>query len=50
MSVVSDKILLLGLGNDILTDDAIGLNVVRRLCGNWLATTASRCARPWKWV
>ena len=31
MSVVSDKILLLGLGNDILTDDAIGLNVVRRL-------------------
>ena len=31
MSAVSDKILLLGLGNDILTDDAIGLNVVRRL-------------------
>jgi hydrogenase maturation protease len=27
----ADKILLLGLGNDILTDDAIGLNVVRRL-------------------
>ena len=31
MSAVSDKILLLGLGNDILTDDAIGLNVVRHL-------------------
>jgi hydrogenase maturation protease len=31
MSSVSNKILLLGLGNDILTDDAIGLNVVRRL-------------------
>jgi hydrogenase maturation protease len=28
---ISDKVLLLGLGNDILTDDAIGLNVVRRL-------------------
>jgi len=31
MSAASDKILLLGLGNDILTDDAIGLKVVRRL-------------------
>ena len=31
MSAASNKILLLGLGNDILTDDAIGLNVVRRL-------------------
>ena len=27
------KVLLLGLGNDILTDDAIGLHVVRRLQG-----------------
>ena len=31
MSGVSNKVLLLGLGNDILTDDAIGLNVVRHL-------------------
>jgi hydrogenase maturation protease len=31
MNSPTDKILLLGLGNDILTDDAIGLNVVRRL-------------------
>jgi hydrogenase maturation protease len=31
MSAASRKVLLLGLGNDILTDDAIGLNVVRRL-------------------
>ena len=29
MSAVPDKILLLGLGNDILTDDAIGIHVVR---------------------
>ena len=31
MDTGSGKILVLGLGNDILTDDAIGLNVVRRL-------------------
>ena len=31
MNSASNKILVLGLGNDILTDDAIGLNVVRRL-------------------
>jgi hydrogenase maturation protease len=31
MSDSRPKILLLGLGNDILTDDAIGLNVVRQL-------------------
>jgi hydrogenase maturation protease len=31
MNATSGKILVLGLGNDILTDDAIGLNVVRRL-------------------
>jgi hydrogenase maturation protease len=31
MSAACDKVLLLGLGNDILTDDAIGLKVVRRL-------------------
>lgn len=31
MNSASNKILILGLGNDILTDDAIGLNVVRQL-------------------
>lgn len=31
MNTSADKILLLGLGNDILTDDAVGLNVVRQL-------------------
>jgi hydrogenase maturation protease len=31
MNSASNKILVLGLGNDILTDDAIGLNVVRQL-------------------
>jgi hydrogenase maturation protease len=31
VNVTRSKVLLLGLGNDILTDDAIGLNVVRRL-------------------
>ena len=31
MNSTCGKILVLGLGNDILTDDAIGLNVVRHL-------------------
>ena len=31
MSDSSNKIIVLGLGNDILTDDAIGLHVVREL-------------------
>jgi hydrogenase maturation protease len=31
MSESSSKILILGLGNDILTDDAVGLHVVRQL-------------------
>lgn len=31
MASQTNKILLLGLGNDILTDDAVGLNVVRHL-------------------
>jgi hydrogenase maturation protease len=31
MSAPSGNTLLLGLGNDILTDDAVGLNVVRQL-------------------
>jgi hydrogenase maturation protease len=31
MSAAQQKILLLGLGNDILTDDAVGLQIVRRL-------------------
>jgi hydrogenase maturation protease len=31
MNASSGKTLVLGLGNDILTDDAIGLNVVRQL-------------------
>ena len=31
MSSQTNKILLLGLGNDILTDDAVGLNVIRHL-------------------
>ena len=31
MSDLGSKILILGLGNDILTDDAVGLHVVRRL-------------------
>ncbi|MBI5384655.1 MAG: hydrogenase maturation protease [Verrucomicrobia bacterium] len=31
MSETSNRILLLGLGNDILTDDAVGLNVVREV-------------------
>jgi hydrogenase maturation protease len=31
MSDLSPKILVLGLGNDILTDDAVGLHVVRQL-------------------
>jgi hydrogenase maturation protease len=31
MNASSGKTLLLGLGNDILTDDAIGLNAVRQL-------------------
>ena len=30
---VAPRVLLLGLGNDILTDDAIGLHVVRQLQG-----------------
>jgi hydrogenase maturation protease len=31
MAEIKHRILLLGLGNDILTDDAVGLHVVRRL-------------------
>lgn len=31
MIASNDKILVLGLGNDILTDDAVGLNLVRAL-------------------
>jgi hydrogenase maturation protease len=31
VSVAKNKILLLGLGNDVLTDDAVGLNVVHHL-------------------
>ncbi|TAN38179.1 MAG: hydrogenase maturation protease [Verrucomicrobia bacterium] len=31
----SDKILLLGLGNDILTDDAVGLLIARQLRGEF---------------
>jgi hydrogenase maturation protease len=31
MADTKNKLLLLGLGNDILTDDAVGLHVVRRL-------------------
>jgi hydrogenase maturation protease len=31
MNTNPDKIMILGLGNDILTDDAVGLNVVRQL-------------------
>lgn len=31
MSGATNKILVLGLGNDILTDDAVGLNVVREV-------------------
>jgi len=34
MPACSDRILILGLGNDILTDDAIGLNAARRLRGS----------------
>jgi hydrogenase maturation protease len=29
-----NRVLVLGLGNDILTDDAVGLQVVRGLCGH----------------
>jgi hydrogenase maturation protease len=35
MNTNAGKILVLGLGNDILTDDAIGLNVVRQLRDVW---------------
>lgn len=31
---MAGQLLLLGLGNDILSDDAIGLNIVRALCGH----------------
>jgi len=33
MPAQRDRVLLLGLGNDILSDDAVGLNVVRSLRG-----------------
>jgi hydrogenase maturation protease len=39
-------ILLLGLGNDILTDDAVGLHIVRevrRRLGEWPACEACEC-------
>lgn len=35
----SDKILLLGLGNDILTDDAVGLLIARQLRGEFAGDT-----------
>jgi len=34
------KVLLLGLGNDLLTDDAIGLHVVRQLQREWAGLPA----------
>jgi Ni,Fe-hydrogenase maturation factor len=41
MSSVSARVLVLGLGKDILTDDAVGLHVVREVRSR-LGTESSR--------